>query len=152
VAGLLALTLFVGVLAGSYPAFFLSAIKPLEVFKSRTATGWRGFLSRQALVVFQFGISIILMIGTVVVYNQLDYLRNKKLGYNQEQVVVVPIKGAGLLEQRQVLKHALLQKRVYFARNFHLTLSGYWHLWHGGAAPRPARGAGDGHESPAERF
>jgi putative ABC transport system permease protein len=122
VAGLLALTLFVGVLAGSYPAFFLSAIKPLEVFKSRTATGWRGFLSRQALVVFQFGISIILMIGTAVVYNQLDYLRNKKLGYNQEQVVVVPIKGAGLLEQRQVLKHALLQNsavsRVTFTSRY----------------------------------
>jgi putative ABC transport system permease protein len=109
VAGLLALTLFVGVLAGSYPAFFLAAIKPLEVFKSRTATGWRGFLSCQALVVFQFGISIILMIGTVVVYNQLDYMRNKKLGYDQEQVVVVPIKDAGLLKQRQTLKHTLLQ-------------------------------------------
>ncbi|MCI0695558.1 ABC transporter permease [candidate division KSB1 bacterium] len=122
VAGLLALTLFVGVLAGSYPAFFLSAIKPLEVFKSRTATGLRGFLSRQALVVFQFGISIILMIGTAVVYNQLDYLRNKKLGYNQEQVVVVPIKGAGLLEQRQTLKHALLQNpsvsRVTFTSRY----------------------------------
>jgi putative ABC transport system permease protein len=118
VAGLLALTLFVGVLAGSYPAFFLSAIKPLEVFKSRTATGWRGFLSRKALVVFQFGISIILMIGTVVVYNQLDYLRNKKLGYNQEQVIVVPIKGAGLLEQRQVLKHALLQNSAVSRMTF----------------------------------
>ncbi len=120
--GLFALTLFVGVLAGSYPAFFLSAIKPLEVFKSRTATGWRGFLSRQALVVFQFGISIILMIGTVVVYNQLDYLRKKKLGYNQEQVVVVPIKDAGLLEQRQTFKHALLQSpsvsRVTFTSRY----------------------------------
>ncbi len=109
VAGLLALTLFVGVLAGSYPAFFLSAIKPLEVFRSRTATGLRSFLSRKALVVFQFGISIILMIGTFVVYNQLDYMRDKKLGYDQEQVVVVPIKDAGLLGQRQTFKHALLQ-------------------------------------------
>ena len=109
VAGLLALTLFVGVLAGSYPAFFLSAIKPVEVFRSRTATGLRSFLSRKALVVFQFGISIILMIGTFVVYNQLDYMRDKKLGYDQDQVVVVPIKDAGLLGQRQTFKHALLQ-------------------------------------------
>jgi putative ABC transport system permease protein len=109
VAGLLALTLFVGVIAGSYPAFFLSAIKPVEVFKSRAATGWRSFLSRQALVVFQFGISIILMIGTAVVYSQLDYMRNNKLGYDQEQVVVVPIKDSGLLAQRQIFKQALLQ-------------------------------------------
>ncbi len=122
VTGLLALTLFVGVLAGSYPAFFLSAIKPLEIFKSRTASGWRGFLSRKALVVFQFGISIILMIGTVVVYNQLDYMRNKKLGFDQEQVVVVPIKDAGLLEQRQMFKHTLLQNpsvsRVTFTSRY----------------------------------
>jgi len=122
VAGLLALTLFVGVLAGSYPAFFLSAIKPLEVFKSRTATGLRSFLSRKVLVVFQFGISIILMIGTFVVYGQLDYMRNKKLGFDQEQVVVVPIKDSGLLAQRQTFKQTLLQNpavsRVTFTSRY----------------------------------
>jgi putative ABC transport system permease protein len=122
VVGLLALTLFVGVLAGSYPAFFLSAIKPVEVFKSRTATGLRSFFSRKVLVVFQFGISIILMIGTFVVYSQLDYMRNKKLGYDQEQVVVVPIKDAGLLEQRQTFKQTLLQNpavsRVTFTSRY----------------------------------
>ncbi len=122
VAGLLALTLFVGVLAGSYPAFFLAAIKPVEVFKSRAATGLRSFLSRKALVVFQFGISIILMIGTAVVYSQLDYMRNNKLGYDQEQVVVVPIKNPGLLAQRQTFKQALLQNaavsRVTFTSRY----------------------------------
>ncbi len=122
VAGLLGLTLFVGVLAGSYPAFFLAAIQPLEVLKSRTGAGLRNFLSRKVLVVFQFSISIILIIGTLVVYRQLDFMRNKKLGFNQEQVVVVPIKNAALLSQRKTLKNALLQNstisRVTFTSRY----------------------------------
>ena len=88
---LLGVALFAGMLSGIYPAFFLSAFQPVEVLKSTLKRGLKTSSSRKTLVVFQFVISIILIIGTVVVYHQSDYIKNKKLGFNKEQVIVIPI-------------------------------------------------------------
>jgi putative ABC transport system permease protein len=92
---LLLFGLFVGVLAGSYPAFFLSSFKPVSVLKGPGlsavgASGKRSLSLRSGLVIFQFCISIVLIIGTTVVYEQLQYIQNKKLGYDKEQVLVLP--------------------------------------------------------------
>ncbi|QJD78653.1 ABC transporter permease [Spirosoma rhododendri] len=88
---LLLLGLLVGVLAGSYPAFFLSSFKPITVLNGGQRAGNQGSLGlRSGLVVVQFFISIILTIGTTVVYQQLNYIQHKKLGYTKEQVLVLP--------------------------------------------------------------
>ncbi len=89
IPGLLALGLFTGLLAGSYPAFFLSSFNPITVLKGRLTGGKSSAGLRSGLVVFQFFISISLIIGTLVMYGQLSYMRNKDLGYNKDQVLIV---------------------------------------------------------------
>jgi len=85
----------IGIVAGLYPSFYLSAFKPINVLKGQVSRGTKNSLLRNGLVVFQFTTSIILIIGTLVIYKQTHYILNKKIGFDKDQVML--IQGTGTL-------------------------------------------------------
>lgn len=106
---LVSLGIGVGVLAGIYPSFVLSGFKALSVLKgSFKSSGWSNGM-RKGLVVFQFTISTVLIISTMIIRNQMDYVKNKNLGYEKERLVTVPVEGELRNESiREQLKNTVL--------------------------------------------
>jgi putative ABC transport system permease protein len=107
--GLIGFALLVGIIAGSYPAFFLASFQPVSVLKGKLSRrGGRSHWLRSGLVVSQFAISIALIVGTAVVHQQLQYVQSQNLGFNKAHVVVIQ-KASELGQQGQAFKQELLR-------------------------------------------
>lgn len=101
----------IGVLAGSYPAFFLSSFSPIESLKGKLRLGKGGSQFRQVLVVTQFSISVLLIVGTIIITDQMSYVKNMQLGYHQDQTVVVPIDNEDIDKHILSFKNELQNKQ-----------------------------------------
>lgn len=110
IAGLmLSAALVLGVAAGIYPALFLSTFHPLNILKGNIYSGLKRIQFRRLLVVVQFAISIVLIIGTMVIRNQLQYCLNKNLGFDKEHLVVIPVRESKTIIEFNSLRNKLLQ-------------------------------------------
>ena len=97
----------VGLISGSYPAFFMSAIKPVKNFKQSSKTKFAGIV-RKLLVVLQFAVSVFLIAGTLIINDQLDYIKNKNLGFSKEQIMVLNV-GNSLNSKLELTRSELLK-------------------------------------------
>jgi len=105
VLGILAITLFTGLVAGGYPAVILASIRPSHMLKTRSRGGSGGTLFRKVLVVFQFFLTVVAIIGTGVVYRQLNFIKNQRLGFDREHILCLPLKGQ-MNQRLDSIKHA----------------------------------------------
>jgi putative ABC transport system permease protein len=109
ILSLIGIMFFIGIVGGSYPALYLSGFNPVQVLKGKLAAKGGSVVFRKVLVVLQFGISIFMVISTLVVFNQLQYMRNKDLGFAKEHVVRLNLNERELRNKAQVLIDALKQ-------------------------------------------
>ncbi|HZI23675.1 MAG TPA: ABC transporter permease, partial [Chryseolinea sp.] len=114
IASILALVLIVGILAGLYPAFVLSSFKPILVLKGSFKNSAQGIRLRKALVVLQFTISIALMVGTGIIYQQMQFIYSTDLGYDREQIISIQQNGAAV-SRATTLKTELLRNESIIA-------------------------------------
>ncbi len=111
ILSLLGVVLFAGIVGGSYPAFYLSGFNPVSVLKGKLAAKGGSVLFRKALVVTQFAISIFMLISTLIVFDQLEFLRNKDLGFDKKQVIRIDLSGRELQQKSKALVDKIKQNK-----------------------------------------
>ena len=106
---LIGIGLITGILAGAYPSLVLSAIRPLSILRGKYSSSSQGVALRNVLLVMQFSISMALITGVAVIFNQLNYIRDKNLGFKKEEVLVVTVKDHSVRSRMEDLKTELLR-------------------------------------------
>ncbi len=106
---LLLLGITIGLGAGIYPSLFLSAIKPQSILKGKFQATGKGSRLRSTLIVFQFSISMALISGSAIIFSQLNFIQNKNLGFDKEEVLIIPLKDESIMSRMQTLKTELLR-------------------------------------------
>jgi putative ABC transport system permease protein len=106
------LIVFTSMVAGSYPAFYLSSVRPIKALKGKFKQGQSATLPRKILVVFQFSISLLLAMGTIVVYNQVEFSKNRPTGYDQNRLITIQMKSPDFRGKLSVLQAMLKERGV----------------------------------------
>ena len=109
VLSIISLAFIVGIISGSYPAFYISKFQPVKVLKGIQKSSKKGYSFRQILVVVQFALSIIMIVSTVVVYQQLEFIRDKRLGFHKDNMIVVDINSGSSRSSFREIKSEMLR-------------------------------------------
>lgn len=115
VPSLLSLVVAVGLLSGSYPALYMSSLRPFQVLKGKIENRATRIDLQKFLIVLQYTVSVILIIGSIVIYRQLQFIQNKELGYDKEHVITVTVRDDSLLQKFDVIRAELLQNHQIVA-------------------------------------
>ncbi|HYF68925.1 MAG TPA: ABC transporter permease [Ohtaekwangia sp.] len=102
---LLAISITIGLMSGSYPAFYLATLKPITAIRQNESAGKESFNLRKVLVVFQFVLTIVMIVCTLAIGNQLNFIQTKDIGFNKEQLIVIDINNGNVRQQFQVMKN-----------------------------------------------